>query len=74
MITYGINYISGYVIKYLLSNFLPLIITLLFCGDVMRHVRRRLFDTIQHANVNTIIDNGGLAPITSESGADKVDV
>lgn len=72
MLTYGINYISSYVIKYLLSNFLPLIITLLFCGDVMRHVRRRLFDTIQNANINTIIDNGGLASTTSESGDDKL--
>lgn len=55
MCVYGARYIPLGVLWYLLSNFFPLIFTLLICGDMMRRVRQRLFDEIQRADVSRVM-------------------
>jgi hypothetical protein len=68
MFVYGARYVPLGVLWYLLSNFFPLIGTLLICGEVMRRVRQRLFDEIQRAGADRVMDSGGLAPVV-EGGA-----
>ena len=55
MFVYGARYVSLQAMWYLLSNFFPLIFTLLICGDMMRRVRQRLFDEIQRADANRVM-------------------
>lgn len=60
MFVYGARYVSVQAMWYLLSNFFPLIGTLLICGEVMRRVRQRLFDEIQRADANRVMETGGV--------------
>lgn len=61
MFVYGARYVSVQAMWYLLSNFFPLIGTLLICGEVMRRVRQRLFDEIQRADASRVMGTEGVA-------------
>jgi hypothetical protein len=55
MFAYGVRYVSLGVMWYLMSNFFPLIFSLLICSDVMRRARQRIFEEIQRADANRVI-------------------
>ena len=61
MFVYGARYVPLGILWYLLSNFFPLIFTLLICGDMMRRVRRRLFDEIQRADASRVMGTEGVS-------------
>lgn len=55
MFAYGVRYVSLGVMWYLMSNFFPLIFSLLICSDMMRRARQRIFEEIQRADANRVI-------------------
>jgi len=58
LVFYGVSILPRFFITYLISGLFPLIVLLFFCGDIMRTVRTRMYETFNEVK-NT--NSGGLA-------------
>ena len=50
LVFYGVSILPRFFITYLFSGLFPLIVLLFFCGDIMRSIRTRIFESFNNVN------------------------
>jgi hypothetical protein len=58
LVFYGVSILPRFFITYLFSGLFPLIVLLFFCGDIMRSIRTRIFESFNNVNSLSNSNNG----------------